>query len=48
MGDVIHTIPKNSREAFYFTQDQFQGKDYFSIRIYYDAGETYKPHKYFI
>lgn len=40
---LIHQIPKNNREAFYFTTEEFQGRDYFSIRIWYDAGEEYKP-----
>jgi len=44
MSEPIYTIEKNSRERFQFSTDEFQGKDYFSVRIYYDAGNgEFKP-----
>lgn len=43
MSETIHIIPKNKREAFHFTREEFQGRDYFSVRIWYDAGQEYRP-----
>lgn len=41
--EVLGEVKKNSREKFVVTRVSNKGKFYRDIRIYYVAGEEYKP-----
>ena len=42
-GVPSHVIQKNRREQVWIGINEFQGREYINIRLFFDTGEGYRP-----